>query len=84
MGSVLYAQVEKILLDYDENSIVTTYDQTFKEKMVYKGVEVKTKALQGKAAPMHATCLYAYRESTIFNTTQCCLGFMECVGKWCG
>ena len=34
-------QVEKILLDYDENSVVTTYDQTANEKQTYKGVEVR-------------------------------------------
>lgn len=32
--------MEKMLLDYDENSVITTYDQTTDEKQVYEGVEV--------------------------------------------
>lgn len=36
------AQMEKILLDYDEDSVVTTYDQTADEKSVFKGVEVRS------------------------------------------
>ena len=43
MGSMLYAQVEKILLGFSEKAIVTLYDHTLKEKTVYKEIEVKTK-----------------------------------------
>lgn len=35
------AQLDKILLDYDENSVITTYDQTADEKQTYEGVEVR-------------------------------------------
>ncbi|CAM9961750.1 unnamed protein product [Laminaria digitata] len=31
--------LDKILLDYDENSIITTYDQTKDEQQTYNGVE---------------------------------------------
>lgn len=34
-------QLDKILLDYDENSIITTYDQTKDEQQTYNGVEVR-------------------------------------------
>lgn len=33
--------MERILLDYDEDSVVTTYDQTADKKSVFKGVEVR-------------------------------------------
>ena len=32
--------MEKIMLDYDEDSVITTYDQTSDKKEVFKGVEV--------------------------------------------
>ena len=34
-------QVDKILLDYDEKSVVTIFDQTKDEKQVFTGVEVR-------------------------------------------
>lgn len=33
-------QLEKIMLDYDEKSVITTYDQTSDKKEVFKGLEV--------------------------------------------
>lgn len=33
-------QMEKIMLDYDEKSVISTYDQTADKKEVFKGVEV--------------------------------------------
>lgn len=37
--------MSKILLDYDENSVVTTFDQTKNEQKVFNGVEVRQKKL---------------------------------------
>lgn len=34
-------QMEKNLLDYDENSVITTVNQTSDKKEVFKGVEVR-------------------------------------------
>ena len=34
-------QVDTILLDYDENSVIITYDQKINEQRTYKGVEVR-------------------------------------------
>jgi len=31
----------KILLDYDDDSVITTFDQTTDKKEVFKGVEVR-------------------------------------------
>lgn len=36
-----WTQVAKILLDYDENSEIITYDQKTNEQQTYKGVEVR-------------------------------------------
>lgn len=38
-------QLEKIMLDYDEKSVITTYDQTSDKKEVFKGLEVKSPPL---------------------------------------
>lgn len=37
----LLLQVENILLDYDETSVIATFDQTTDQKQVFEGVEVR-------------------------------------------
>lgn len=36
--------MKTILLDYDENSVITTFDQTTDQKQVFEGVEVRRRS----------------------------------------
>lgn len=55
--------MEKIMLDYDDKSVITTYDQTSDKKEVFKGVEVRHSSTAAVLVMIYILRLHTHTET---------------------